>query len=359
MAAIERPVTTTHGTTSHGTTTHGTTTHGTTSHDTTARVGTTRARPTVPPSHADLLDSPLPGLLTTELTSGRLQTSVVWYWTDGADVLISTMTEFAKARNLRARPRATLLVLAPDGRWVELRAHVAEDDDPDPMASLDAVGVRYTGAAPYFGAIVPVHLAEDEHPVTFRLVPTAVVVGPTSPAAPRGGRARLTTDPGCGGGSGAGTATEPDGAVPPDAWAPGLPIPASHVDLLDRPILAALSTRLPDGAAQTQPVWCAREGDDVLLTTTAERRKGRNLAADPRATLVVVDPANSSRWLELRADAEVTTEGAETLADRLAREYTGAPAFYGHVAPSGLRGLETRVVVRLRARRIVCDAIHA
>jgi hypothetical protein len=33
-------------------------------------------------------------------------------------------------------------------------------------------------------------------------------------------------------------------------------IPATHRDLLERPIVAALSTRLPDGWAQTQPVWC-------------------------------------------------------------------------------------------------------
>jgi len=80
------------------------------------------ARPRVPASHADLLAHPLPGVLTTELGSGRLQSSVIWYWTDGDDVLLSTMAEFVKARNLRARPRATLLVLDADDRWVEVRA---------------------------------------------------------------------------------------------------------------------------------------------------------------------------------------------------------------------------------------------
>jgi PPOX class probable F420-dependent enzyme len=276
------------------------------------------ARPRVPASHADLLARPLPGILTTELGSGRLQSSVIWYWTDGDDVLLSTMAEFLKARNLRARPRATLLVLDADDRWVEVRADVREDPDPDPTATLDAVGVRYTGLAPYFGAVVPAHLAEVEHPVTFRLAPTSVVAGgPPTPAGPAPAPVPASVPP-------------DDGApARPDAPPPGLPLPATDVDLVDRPILAAFATRLPDGGACCQPARCARDGDVLLVATTAEHPWARNLRADPRATLLVVDPANSGRWMEVRADAELVADAA------------GA------------------VTARLHARRIVCDAIHA
>jgi len=80
----------------------------------------------VPPTHAALLDAPLNAVLTTHLPTGRLHSSVVWFWRDGACVYVSTMAEFRKARNMRARPRATLLVTESGGpgRWVELRADV-------------------------------------------------------------------------------------------------------------------------------------------------------------------------------------------------------------------------------------------
>ena len=59
-------------------------------------------------SHADLLDRALPAVLTTEMPDGRLQSTVVWYQREDGHLLINTMREFQKARNLSTRPRATL-----------------------------------------------------------------------------------------------------------------------------------------------------------------------------------------------------------------------------------------------------------
>ncbi len=61
-----------------------------------------------------LLARPLVAVLTTILPSGRLQSSPVWFTARSGDVVVSTMREFAKARNLRDRPRASLLVVDPD-----------------------------------------------------------------------------------------------------------------------------------------------------------------------------------------------------------------------------------------------------
>ncbi len=52
-------------------------------------------------------------------------------------------------------------------------------------------------------------------------------------------------------------------------------IPASHLDLVECPPVAALTTIMADGYPQTSVVWC----------------KGRNLRANPRCSLLVVDPA--------------------------------------------------------------------
>jgi hypothetical protein len=32
---------------------------------------------------------------------------------------------------------------------------------------------------------------------------------------------------------------------------------------------------MPDGTAQTQPVWCSLDGNDVLVDTTRQRRQSR------------------------------------------------------------------------------------
>ena len=133
----------------------------------------------IPASHADLIDRPLPAVLTTQLPDGRLQSTVVWYDHDGDHLLINTMREFQKARNLRGRPLATVLIVEPRdaNRWIEVRARVVPDGR-DPRAHLDTLGRRYTGVSPYFGRVVPAGLAEVEHPVLYRLIPVAVRTGP-------------------------------------------------------------------------------------------------------------------------------------------------------------------------------------
>jgi PPOX class probable F420-dependent enzyme len=306
-------------------------------------VTTAAADARIPASHADLLDRPLPAVLTTHLPDGRLQSTVVWYDRHGGQLLINTMREFQKARNLRSRPLATMLIVEPGdaNRWIEIRARVAPDDR-DPRAHLDALGHRYTGVSPYFGRVVPAHLAAVEHPVLYRLIPLAVRTGPMHAPARVPGQLPATTP-----------------VPPPGAGCHGEPaIPASHRDLLHRPLTVALSTRMPDRSAQTQPVWCSADGNDVLVNTTSQRQKGRNLTADPRATVLALDPDDSSRWIEIRGDVGLAEDGALEHLDRLTQQYTGHQHYYGSIYPVAQAGYETRLIARVHPRRITCDAIH-
>lgn len=45
--------------------------------------------------------------------------------------------------------------------------------------------------------------------------------------------------------------------------------------------------------------------------------------------------------------------------DALARQYTRRDRYYGSVYPQAQRDRETRVICRIRARRVTLDAIHA
>ena len=282
-----------------------------------------------------LLVQPVVGVLTTSCADGRLQSTPVWFVLDGTDVLFSTMREFAKARRLRANPAATLLVIDPGdtNNWVEVRGGV-HLEEADAVGINDDIAERYTGRRPYFGGVVPAGLAEIEHPVTCRLIPATVTTQPAASTPPT----KMSPIPPL--------PPAPEGGCRRDA-----PLPADHLDLLDQPIVAALATRLPDGSAQTQPVWFARGGNDLLVNTSLERRKGRNLLADPRATLLVIDPAGT-RWVEVRADVELSTREAEAQLDELTRRYTRYPKYYGHIYPRSRRTSETRVIARLHPIKI-------
>jgi PPOX class probable F420-dependent enzyme len=145
--------------------------------------------------------------------------------------------------------------------------------------------------------------------------------------------------------------------VPPETVA----IPASHLDLLTRPICGVLTTMSGDGQPQSSLVWVDVDPDGACaqINTTLERQKGRNLVANPRVSLLVVDPDNTGRYLQVRGDAELVTNGALAHLDALTRMYTRHPAYYGHIYPAAQRARETRVICRIHARRITLDAIHA
>jgi len=140
---------------------------------------------------------------------------------------------------------------------------------------------------------------------------------------------------------------------------PDQPIPASHLDLLERPICGVFTTIGPDGWPQSSLVWADHDGACARVNTTLQRQKGRNLLVDDRVSLLIVDPDNTARFIQVRGAAELVTDGAVEHVDALARAYTRHQAYYGGVYPEAQRDQETRVICRIRARRVTLDAIHA
>jgi PPOX class probable F420-dependent enzyme len=138
-----------------------------------------------------------------------------------------------------------------------------------------------------------------------------------------------------------------------------IPIPVSHLDLLARPICGVLTTILPDGQPQSSLVWVDHDGECARVNTTLQRRKGRNLIVDQKVSLLVVDPDDTSRFVQIRGDAEMIADGAVEHLDALTRKYTRHGHYYGSVYPVEQQERETRVICRIRARRITLDAIHS
>ena len=136
------------------------------------------------------------------------------------------------------------------------------------------------------------------------------------------------------------------------------PIPASHLDLLTRPIPGVLTTMMPDGQPQSSIVWTDYDGQYLLLNTTLERQKGKNLCANPRVTLLVIDPQDSSRWIEVRGRVVgVTQVGAVEHADKLTQRYSRKQHFYGDIYPPEQQRKETRVMVKIEPIKISLDAV--
>lgn len=137
-----------------------------------------------------------------------------------------------------------------------------------------------------------------------------------------------------------------------------LPIPDTHRDLLMGPFYGVLSTMMPDGQPQSSMVWVDYDGTHVLINTRLERQKGRNTRVNPKVALLMIDPRDSSRWIEVRGEvAEMQREGAEAHADQLTQRYTGKRHFYGDIYPVEQRHKETRVIVRIEPTRVSMDAI--
>lgn len=138
-----------------------------------------------------------------------------------------------------------------------------------------------------------------------------------------------------------------------------IPIPASHLDLLTRPICGVFTTMGGDCQPQSSLVWVDSDGTCARVNTTLERQKGRNLLANPKVSLLVVDPDNTGRFIQIRGEAELVTYGALEHLDALTRQYTRHPRYYGYVYPADQQARETRVICRIHAWRITLDAIHA
>ena len=94
---------------------------------------------------------------------------------------------------------------------------------------------------------------------------------------------------------------------------------------LDAPRPADLATLNPDGSPQLSVIWYARRGDEVVVNTTVQRVKAKNMERDARVALLVGDP---QRYVRLDGDARIVATGAEALADisALAVRYNGAEA---------------------------------
>jgi PPOX class probable F420-dependent enzyme len=109
---------------------------------------------------------------------------------------------------------------------------------------------------------------------------------------------------------------------------------------------AVVTTLRPDGSPHSTVVWVDEEGGDLTFNTAEGRAKPRHLAADPRVSIVVADPADQYKWVSVSGTAETTTDGAREQIDHLAKKYLGVDEYPWH------KEGEQRLTVRIKPDKV-------
>lgn len=132
-------------------------------------------------------------------------------------------------------------------------------------------------------------------------------------------------------------------------------IPASHLDLVECPPVAALTTLMPDGYPQTSVVWCDFDGEFVRVNTMRGFQKEQNMRRDPRVTLLCYDPKEPLRSLEVRGEVVAMTErGAGEHLDAIASKYMNRPVrYFGDVIEIRFAESEIPILCLIRPARVV------
>lgn len=125
------------------------------------------------------------------------------------------------------------------------------------------------------------------------------------------------------------------------------PIPNDYRDLFAKRSFASLGTLRPDGSPQVTPVWVDVEGDSVLVNTAKGRHQDENIRKDSRVGIVITDPDDPYRYMEIRGRAvEVTGRDLIAHLNAMAKKYLGRDT-YPNTPPD-----QVRVLYRIEAERI-------
>lgn len=93
------------------------------------------------------------------------------------------------------------------------------------------------------------------------------------------------------------------------------------------PNIAHIATLLPDGGPHSVPVMIDIEGEYLAFYTSPNSRKARNLLADDRVAISVVDRENLVRCAIVRGRVakRIGGDAGWEIVDRIFAKYTGGP----------------------------------
>jgi PPOX class probable F420-dependent enzyme len=88
-----------------------------------------------------------------------------------------------------------------------------------------------------------------------------------------------------------------------------------------RPSRSPIATIGPTGHPQVTAIWAFVEGENIVTSLAGVRQKLKNLEARPQATVLVIDPENPYRTLEMRGDVTIEPDPELTTLKRVLAAY--------------------------------------
>lgn len=92
-------------------------------------------------------------------------------------------------------------------------------------------------------------------------------------------------------------------------------------ELLEKPNYAVVSTHNADESILSTIVWVSAENGHIAVNSAIGRRWPTNLQRDPRVTVLVQEAGNPYNYVEIRGEAESTTDGADEHINQLSKKY--------------------------------------
>ncbi|MFI9510125.1 PPOX class F420-dependent oxidoreductase [Nocardia sp. NPDC052566] len=114
-------------------------------------------------------------------------------------------------------------------------------------------------------------------------------------------------------------------------------------------VFATVATVGPNGQPHLTVIWLKRDGDDLLFSSTVTRQQAKNIARDPRVTVMINPPENPYVYAEIRGIATVTADPERALPNELSRRYTGQA--YLDFNPASINDSD-RIIIRVTPRKI-------
>lgn len=111
--------------------------------------------------------------------------------------------------------------------------------------------------------------------------------------------------------------------------------------------LATVVTLMPNGQPQALPTWVDTDGEHVLVNTEPVRQRAKNVARDPRITVLIQSGENPWDWAEVRGHVVEVVGGqiARDHIDALSRKYVGTD----YQNPIGEQG---RIILRIAPDKV-------
>jgi PPOX class probable F420-dependent enzyme len=126
-----------------------------------------------------------------------------------------------------------------------------------------------------------------------------------------------------------------------------MPLDDDVVRLAKGPNLATVVTLMPDGQPQALLTWVDTDGEVLLVNTEPQRQRARNVARDPRVTVLIHSADSPWDWAEVRGHVVGTETGATARAhiDELSNRYVGTD-YQNPIGPDG------RIILRIAADKV-------